>query len=188
MTLFDLTQRTATGFKEVDIEIDERLCRKPDGSLLGAAPSPTGELWVVYLEKAVAVLCGGWDKIKGGQCTHAWKMLTGCRECYTFSNSDGLGFRAFGARNPNTDEWEQLGNSPREGFQGEWPMAWKGVVSSGLESQALSSLRRATLSAPSTMSLTARLLGTFHAMPLATPLEGLHPDAHSQQISLPSYS
>ena len=140
MTLHDLTQRTATGFKEVDIVIDERLCTKPDGGLLGAAPSPTGELWVVYLEKAVAALCGGWDQISGGQCTHAWKMLTGCHECYTFKNPDGNGFRAFGAQNPNTDEWEQLGNSPQEGFQGEWPMAWKGVVSNGPESQALSSI------------------------------------------------
>ena len=24
-----------------------------------------------------------WDKIDGGQCTHAWALLTGCREQYT---------------------------------------------------------------------------------------------------------
>ena len=31
------------------------------------------------LEKAVAAHCGGWDKIDGGQCTHAWALLTGCQ-------------------------------------------------------------------------------------------------------------
>jgi hypothetical protein len=69
-------------WKEVDIVVDERLCAMADGSrkLLGAKPSEDGELWVCYLEKALAAHCGGWDKIDGGQCTHAWALLTGCKD------------------------------------------------------------------------------------------------------------
>ena len=51
--------------------------------LLGCEVSKDGELWACYLEKALAAHCGGWDKINGGQCTHAWALLTGCREQYT---------------------------------------------------------------------------------------------------------
>ena len=67
VTLWDLES-----WKEVDIMIDERLCANPDGQqlLLGAKPSEDGELWAPYLEKALAIHCGGWDKIVGGQCTH----------------------------------------------------------------------------------------------------------------------
>lgn len=55
VTLWDLTT-----WKEVDIVIDERLCVLPDGkTLLGAKESEDGELWVAYLEKAMAVHCGG---------------------------------------------------------------------------------------------------------------------------------
>ena len=74
VTLWDLATWT-----EVDIEIDERLCANPTPGalLLGAKPSEDGELWVCYLEKALAIHCGGWDKIVGGQCTHAWSLLTG---------------------------------------------------------------------------------------------------------------
>ena len=65
---------------QVDVVVDERLARKPDGTgLLGCEPSRDGELWACYLEKAVAAHCGGWDKIDGGQCTHAWALLTGCK-------------------------------------------------------------------------------------------------------------
>jgi hypothetical protein len=54
-------------WKEVDVVIDERLAVHPDGSgrLLASKPSKDGELWVVYLEKALAAHCGGWDKITG---------------------------------------------------------------------------------------------------------------------------
>ena len=76
ITLWDL--RT---WKEVDIVIDERLPAHYDGSgnLLASKPSEDGELWACYLEKALAIHCGGWDKIVGGQCTHAWALLTGCK-------------------------------------------------------------------------------------------------------------
>ena len=51
ITLWDLPT-----WKEVDVVIDERLARKADGSgLLGCEMSRDGELWVCYLEKAIAV-------------------------------------------------------------------------------------------------------------------------------------
>lgn len=51
ITLWDLTT-----WKEVDIHIDERLACSPDGKgLLASKPSEDGELWVPYLEKAIAV-------------------------------------------------------------------------------------------------------------------------------------
>lgn len=54
-------------WKEVDIVIDERLPVMADGSgrLLASKPSEDGELWAMYLEKALAVHCGGWDMIVG---------------------------------------------------------------------------------------------------------------------------
>lgn len=72
ITLWDLTT-----WKEVDIEVDERLCAAPDGRLLASKPSEDGELWVCYIEKAIAIHAGGWDKLVGGQCTHAWALMTG---------------------------------------------------------------------------------------------------------------
>jgi len=51
VTLWDLKT-----WKEVDIEIDERLACGPDGKgLLASRPSEDGELWVPYLEKALAI-------------------------------------------------------------------------------------------------------------------------------------
>ena len=62
VTLFDVST-----WKEVDIVIDERLPVQPDGSgfLLGAKPSRNSKLWVPYMEKAISVHCGGWDKLEG---------------------------------------------------------------------------------------------------------------------------
>jgi Calpain family cysteine protease len=62
VSLWDLTT-----WKEVDVVIDERLPVMADGSgrLLASKPTEDGELWAVYLEKALAVHCGGWDKITG---------------------------------------------------------------------------------------------------------------------------
>jgi hypothetical protein len=59
-------------WKEVDIEVDERLCANPDKKklLLGAKPAPDGSLWGAYLEKALAAHVGGWEKIEGGQPAH----------------------------------------------------------------------------------------------------------------------
>lgn len=128
VTLWDLPT-----WSEVDVVVDERLARKADGSgLLGAAPSKDGELWVAYLEKAVAVHCGGFDKINGGQCTHAWALLTGCKAQYTIRRNDATGkYGCFSFFNPNEGRHEALANSPHDGFQGLWPMAWPEVGGGG---------------------------------------------------------
>ena len=62
ITLWDLNT-----WNEVDIVVDERLPVRGDGSgfLLGAKPSHEGLLWVPYLEKAIAIHCGGYDKLEG---------------------------------------------------------------------------------------------------------------------------
>jgi len=132
VSLYNLENGSTTGFEPVDVVVDERLCSRHDGAgLLGAEPTLTGELWVCYLEKAVAAHCGGWDQINGGQCVHAWRLLVGCREQYTFTDSDGSGYGCYGAFNPNTDEYETLANSPHAGFQGMWPMKWPEVGGGG---------------------------------------------------------
>ena len=92
VTLWDL--RT---WKEVDVVIDERLCANPDGKkmLLGAKPSKDGQLWVPYLEKAIAALCGGYDKIEGGQCTHG---KLSARICIDALRLDQIMARVFSPR------------------------------------------------------------------------------------------
>eukprot|EP00931_Biecheleriopsis_adriatica_P103933 TRINITY_DN78710_c0_g1_i1.p1 TRINITY_DN78710_c0_g1~~TRINITY_DN78710_c0_g1_i1.p1 ORF type:complete len:484 (+),score=93.59 TRINITY_DN78710_c0_g1_i1:25-1476(+) len=115
---------------ETEVVVDERLCSKATGTgLLGTQPSPSGELWANYLEKAVAAHCGGWDAIDGGRSTHAWRLLTGCRDVYTI-RKDGDGFTCFGAKNPLTAQWEELGNAPDEAKK-LWPMEWPKVGGGG---------------------------------------------------------
>ena len=62
ITLWDLKT-----WKEVDVVVDERLPVRSDGSgfLLGAKSSRDGKFWVPYLEKAMAMHAGGYDKICG---------------------------------------------------------------------------------------------------------------------------
>ena len=116
----------------MDVVVDERLPCKKEGGLLGCSPSQDGELWVCYLEKALAAHCGGWDKIDGGQCTHAWALLTGCKEQYTIRFNEATGkYKCLGQYNPNEDRWEELANSPHDGFQGLWPMKWPEVGGGG---------------------------------------------------------
>jgi len=125
-------------WSEVDVVVDERLPCKSDGRLLGCTPSVDGELWVCYLEKALAVHCGGWDKIDGGQCTHAWALLTGCKEQYTMQKTDKGAYKCLGKYNPNEDRWEEHANSPHEGFSGLWPMAWPEAGGGGARDLELS--------------------------------------------------
>jgi len=128
VTLWDLPTWT-----QVDVVVDERLARRADGSgLLGCSPSEDGELWPCYVEKAVAIHCGGWDKIDGGSCTRAWAMLTGCREQYQIRRNQNNGkFMCLGWFNPNERRFETVGNSPHDGFRGLWPMEWPAVGGSG---------------------------------------------------------
>jgi len=121
VTLWDLPTWT-----EVDIEIDERLACGPDGNLLASRPSEDGELWVPYLEKALAIHCGGWDKIVGGQCTHVWALMTGCREQYTIQRDKKKGnkFGCYGKFNPYKQKWADQANSPHDGDGTVWACPW----------------------------------------------------------------
>ena len=135
ITLYDLPT-----WREVDIQIDERLCVKADGSgqLLGAAISEDSELWVCYLEKALAAHCGGWDKIKGGQCTHAWAMLTGCKEQYTIRKNKSTGkYACYGRYNPFEKKWSKHTNSPHDSDSSVYQMPWPKVGGGGDETLEL---------------------------------------------------
>ncbi|CAE8583774.1 unnamed protein product, partial [Polarella glacialis] len=126
ISLYDLES-----WAPVDVVIDERLIWDEErGDLLGCKPGSQGDLWPSLIEKAVAAHCGGWDKIDGGQCTHAWRILTGCKEVYTIAKH-GYVYKCMGAYNPNENRWEQLSNSPHDGFQGMWPMKWPDVGGGG---------------------------------------------------------
>lgn len=129
ISLYDLST-----WKEVDVVIDERLCVQANGSgdLLGARPSEDGELWVCYLEKALAAHCGGWDKIKGGQCTHGWSLMTGCRHQYTIRKNPKTGrYACYGKFNPNTRKWARHANSPHDCEQSVWQVPWPEVGGGG---------------------------------------------------------
>lgn len=122
VSLWDLETWT-----EKDYEIDERLPANPGdgGLLLGAKPSADGELWVCYLEKALAIHCGGWDKIVGGQCTHAWSMLTGCKFQYTIKKNPKTNLYAcFGKYIPKERRWLDHKNSPHDGDKRRWKVPW----------------------------------------------------------------
>lgn len=134
ITLWDLTN-----WKEVDIVIDERLCADRKGDLLASKPSEDGELWVCYLEKALAAHCGGWDKITGGQCTHAWALMTGCRDQYTIRRNRKTGRYTCNARyNPMTKKWAKHTNSPHDSDPSVWQVAWPAVGGGGNETLELS--------------------------------------------------
>lgn len=135
ITLWDLAS-----WKEVDIAIDERLCVTPDGkgTLLGARPSEDGELWVCYLEKALAAHCGGFDKITGGQCTHAWALLTGCKEQYTIRKNKKTGKYNCNAKfNPMENKWARHANSPHDADASVWQVAWPAVGGGGEADQEM---------------------------------------------------
>jgi len=135
VTLYDVST-----WKPVDIIIDERLCTKPGGNeLLGCSPSITGDLWACYIEKAMAIHCGGWNNIIGGQCTHAWRMLTGCKDQYTFEQKDNGKWTCGGDFNPNTKSWERTANSRDDGFTGCWPMEWPKIGGGGKRGSTVTS-------------------------------------------------
>ena len=129
ITLWDLPTWT-----EVDILIDERLAVMADGSrnILASKPSEDGELWVCYLEKALAAHCGGWDKITGGQCTHAWALLTGCKEQYTIGKNKNTGkYRCHARFDPMQKKWAPHTNSPHDSDGNNWQCAWPKVGGGG---------------------------------------------------------
>jgi Calpain family cysteine protease len=123
VTLYDL--RT---WKEVDVIVDERLPVRTDGSgrLFGAKPSKDGELWISYLEKAIVAHCGGWDQIEGGQCTHAWALLTGNKHQYIIQRSmaDPDLFCCTARYNVEQQQWAEHDNAPSGGHAGIWEVPW----------------------------------------------------------------
>ena len=132
VTLWDLKT-----WKEVDIVVDEHLPARVDGSgrLFGALPSSDGELWVPYLEKAIVAHCGGWDEIDGGQCTHGWALLTGCKEQYIIQRSmaDPDLFCCTARFDTQRNEWADHDNSPSGGYQGIWEVPWPKVGGGGTD-------------------------------------------------------
>merc|ERR1712232_640232 len=63
--------------------IDDRLATHQDGKAvtpLFAQITEDGALYVPLLEKAVAILCGGYDYIRGNETNVALGMLTGCAD------------------------------------------------------------------------------------------------------------
>lgn len=129
VSLYDLSS-----WREVDVVIDERLCVQSNGRLLGAAPSEDGELWVCYLEKALAAHCGGWDKIKGGQCTHGWALMTGCKHQYTVRKNKATGkYACYAKYNSLTGRWSRHANSPHDCEQAVWQVAWPDVGGGGTQ-------------------------------------------------------
>mmetsp|Transcript_18762 Transcript_18762/g.38851 ORF Transcript_18762/g.38851 Transcript_18762/m.38851 type:complete len:536 (-) Transcript_18762:355-1962(-) len=131
VTLWDLTTWT-----EKDIVLDERLAASHDvGSkqVLAAKPSTDGELWTCYLEKALAIHCGGWDRIVGGNCNHAWALLTGCRHQYHITNKySGSGkYQCLGKYNPHERKWEPQYNCFHDNEQVHWEMEWPQVGGGG---------------------------------------------------------
>lgn len=132
ITLWDLTTWT-----EVDYVIDERLAvnpTRPDNALLSCKLSEDGELWACYLEKALAIHCGGWDAITGGQCTHAWAIMTGCKEQYIIMPNKRTGLYTCQARfNPNTKQWLDHENDIHkcDNVTGVWEVDWPEVGGGG---------------------------------------------------------
>lgn len=129
ITLWDLPT-----WKEVDIVVDERLPVMADGTgrLLASRPSEDGELWVNYLEKALAIHCGGWDKITGGQCTHGWALMTGCKHQYMITKNERTNkYACYGQYNTHTKTWNRLANSPHDADNSMWPVPWPEVGGGG---------------------------------------------------------
>ncbi|CAK0801521.1 unnamed protein product, partial [Prorocentrum cordatum] len=113
VSLYDLST-----WQPVEIVVDERVCCRGDGSLLGCPPGSTGDLWACYVEKAVACHCGGWDQIdRAGHCTHAWCLLTGCRDQRVFVSDQGGHFTSWSALHP---ESISLATNAPQGFGTDW--------------------------------------------------------------------
>lgn len=75
---------------------------------------------------------GGWDKITGGQCSHAWSLMTGCRDQYTIRRNPKTGkFACYAKYNPSEGKWSQHYNSPHENNGDMWRVAWPKVGGGG---------------------------------------------------------
>ena len=107
----------------------------------------------------MAAHCGGWDKIDGGQCTHAWALLTGCKAQYTITKDKSSGkYACYGKFNPNEGKWEEHANSPHDGSTTIWQMDWPAVGGGGSgelsREEPLTLTLTLTLTLPLTLTLT----------------------------------
>ena len=59
----------------------------------------------------------------------AWRLLLGTQEVYTIQKNDNGKFIAYGNWNDEENRWEELMNSPHDGFQGLHPNLWPEVGS-----------------------------------------------------------
>lgn len=127
--MYTITLTCMETWKPVSYEIDERLPVKGDGSgkLLACRVSGFGELWPCLLEKAIAIHCGGWDAVYGGCCSHAWSIMTGCKDQYTIERNPKTGkWFALKKYNPHKKKWEKHYNNPKEDpghnlWKNDWP-------------------------------------------------------------------
>lgn len=63
----------------------------------------------------MAILCGGWDEITGGQSSHAWAMMTGCKQQYTIvRNQKTNKFFCMAKWDPYKKQWAPHYNSPHK--------------------------------------------------------------------------
>jgi hypothetical protein len=88
-------------------------------------------LWACYVEKAVAIHCGGWDKIDGGQCTHGWALLTGCKHQYTIYRAENGNYECYGLYDSSKKQWMMLANSPHDGPKQVTQIPWPEVGGGG---------------------------------------------------------
>ena len=68
----------------------------------------------------------------GGQCTHAWAILTGCKEQYSIQrNPKTKKFYCTAKCHPQTGQWSEHHNSPHKGEKGLWTVPWPVVGGGG---------------------------------------------------------
>jgi len=134
--MYTITLTDVETWKQVSYEIDERLPVKGDGTgkLLACRLSGFGELWPAILEKAIAIHCGGWDAVYGGCCSHAWAIMTGCKDQFTIERNPKTGkWFALKKYNPGKKKWEKHYNNPKEdpGYN-LWKVDWPEQGGGGL--------------------------------------------------------
>ena len=134
--------------------------------------------WVALLEQAVAIHCGGYAMLNGGQPPRAWAILTGYKPQYTIKLDPATKrYQIGGWLNPNqSGSWEAPGNSAHStGFRGLWPMEWPEVGGGGQRGTTIDRselLRRKPSPAPQEQSHHHSHSG---AHPLPTPTSPPHP-------------
>lgn len=84
-------------------------------------------------------LCGALSKCflflsypSGGQCTHAWALMTGCKYQYTMSKNPKTGkFICTAKYNPHEKKWAKHSNSPHDSDPSMWRVEWPKVGGGG---------------------------------------------------------